>query len=69
MTAKMSALGAYLTGRLNLPYGYALEHGTDVLLLRRGGGSVVATFSATNTPPSAVARIAEQDFRSKGGRK
>lgn len=66
MTTKMSALGAYLSGKLTLPSGYAVEHGANVLLLRRGDGSVVATFGAANTPPSAVARIAEQDFRSNG---
>jgi hypothetical protein len=36
------------------------------LLLRRGDGSVVATFGVGNTPPSKVARAAEQDFRAKG---
>ena len=64
MTTKMSALGAYLTGKASLPYGYAVERGADVLLLRRGDGSVVATFGVAKTPPSEVARIAEQDFRS-----
>jgi hypothetical protein len=42
MTTKMSALAAYRTGKLTLPNGYAIEHGADVLLLRRGDGSVVA---------------------------
>lgn len=64
MTTKMSALGAYLTGKANLPYDYVVERGADVLLLRRGDGSVVATFGAANTTPSEVARIAEQDFHS-----
>ncbi len=66
MTTKMSALGAYLTGKLTLPNGYAVEHGADVLLLRRGDGSVAAAFGAANTPPSVVARVAEQDSRSSG---
>jgi hypothetical protein len=65
MTTKMSALAAYRMGKLVLPYGYAIEHGADVPLLRRGDGSVVAAFGA-NTPPSQVVRVAERDFRADG---
>lgn len=65
MGTKMSALSAYRTGKLTLPCGYDVEHGADVLLLRRDDGSVVATFVAANTPPAEVMRIAEQDFRGK----
>ena len=68
MTTKMSALAAYRTGKLTLPNGYAIEHGADVLLLRRGDGSVVAAFGAANTPPSQVMRAAERDFRADGER-
>ncbi len=68
MTTKMSALAAYRTGRMALPYGYAIEHGANVLLLRRGNGSIVAAFSAANTAPAEVARLAEQDFRATGAR-
>jgi hypothetical protein len=64
----MSALAAYRMGKLVLPYGYAIEHGADVLVLRRGDGSVVAAFSAANTPPSQVVRAAEQDLRVDGER-
>ena len=68
MTSKMSALAAYRMGKLVLPYGYAIEHGADVLLLRRGDGSVVAAFGVANTPPSQVVRAAERDFRADGER-
>ena len=34
---RLTAKDAYLEGKLSLPPGYGLEHGADVLLLRRGG--------------------------------
>jgi hypothetical protein len=37
-------LEAHRAGKLVLLPGYGLEHGADVLLLRRGDGSVVATY-------------------------
>jgi hypothetical protein len=49
-----------------LPPGYDLEFGADVLLLRRADGSSVAAFSASGVAPSEVARIAEEDYRTKG---
>jgi hypothetical protein len=42
MVENVSALDAYLEGELPLPPRYAIEHGADVLLVRREGGSVVA---------------------------
>jgi hypothetical protein len=63
MTAKMKALDAYLGGMMALPPGYTLEHGADMMLLRRQDGSAVAAFSPGCTPPLEVARIAEQDYR------
>jgi hypothetical protein len=65
MATKMSALVAYRMGKLVLPYGYTIEHGANVLLLRRDDGSVVAAFGAASTPPSKVARLAEQDYRAR----
>jgi hypothetical protein len=46
-----------------LPPGYELEHGADVLLLRRGDGSVAATFSARGVTPAQVTKTAEEDHR------
>ena len=66
MVENVSALDAYLGGELPLPPGYAIEHGADVLLLRREGGSVVAAFSARGATPSIVARTAEEDYRAHG---
>ena len=63
---KFTALEAHRAGRLYLPPGYELEHGADVLLLRRDGGSVVAAFSARGATPSTVARTAEEDYRAHG---
>jgi hypothetical protein len=60
---KLTALQAHRTGKLYLPPGYKLDHGADVLLLRRNDGSVVATFSARGATPSEVARTAEEDYR------
>jgi hypothetical protein len=39
---RLTAKDAYLEGKLSLPPGYGLEHGADVLLLRRADGSVAA---------------------------
>jgi hypothetical protein len=63
---KPTALEAYRAGKLYLPPGYELLYGADVLLLRRNGGSVVATFSARAATPSELARIAEKDYRANG---
>jgi hypothetical protein len=63
MAEKMTALEAHWAGKLALPPGYGLEHGADVLLLRRGDGSVAATFSARGVTPAEVARTAEEDHR------
>ena len=46
MAKNVSALDAYREGELPLPPGYTIEHGADVLLVRREGGSMVAAFSA-----------------------
>ena len=46
MADKLTALEAHREGKLYLPPGYRVEYGAAVLLLRRGNGSVVATFSA-----------------------
>ena len=63
---KLTALEAYRAGKLYLPPGYELLYGAEVLLLRRGDGSVVAAFSATGTTPSELARTAEEDYRADG---
>lgn len=63
---KLTALEAYRAGKLHLPPGYELEHGADVLLLRRDDGSVVAAFSARGATPSEVVRTAEEDYRTHG---
>ena len=62
ITTRMTALTAYLAGTMSLPPGYELEHGANVLLLRRRDGSVVATFSAKDVAPAMVARTAEADL-------
>ena len=49
---KFTALEAHRAGKLHLAPGYELEHGVDVLLLRRDDGSVVAAFSARGATPS-----------------
>ena len=61
----MTALTAYLAGKMSLPPGYGLEHGANVLLLRRRDGSVAATFSAKDVAPEMVARTAEADLRAR----
>ena len=63
MVDNVSALDAYREGKLPLPPGYTIEHGADVLLLRRGGGSVVAAFSARGAKPKEVKRTAWDDHR------
>ena len=63
ITIRMMALSAYRAGKLSLPPGYGLEHGANVLLLRRRDGSVVATFSAEHVAPARVAQTAEADRR------
>jgi hypothetical protein len=63
---KLTALEAYRAGRLYLPPGYRLEYGADVMLLRRGDGSMVAAFSTRGVTPSEVARTAEADYRTHG---
>ncbi len=63
---KLTALEAHHAGKLYLPPGYEVEHGADVLLLRRDDGSVVAAFSARGATPSEVARTAEADYITHG---
>ncbi len=63
---KLTPLEAYRAGKLYLPSGYELLYGAEVLLLRRGDGSVVAAFSARGTTPSELARTAEEDYRASG---
>ena len=63
---KLTALEAHRKGRLSLPPGYALEHGADVLLLRRADGSVAATFSARGVNPAEVVRTAREDQTANG---
>ncbi len=58
-------LTAYLAGKTSLPAGYGLEHGADLLLLRRDDGSVVATIGARDVAPAKVARTAEADYRAR----
>jgi hypothetical protein len=62
---KLTALEAYQGGKLSLPLGFELEHGADVLLLRRHDGSVVVTFSARGATPSEEVRTAEEDYRTR----
>jgi hypothetical protein len=59
----VSALDAYREGELPLPPGYSIEHGADVLLVRREGGSVVAAFSARGATAKEVRRTAWDDYR------
>jgi hypothetical protein len=63
MANRMTALEAYRAGKIPLPPGYEVEHGAGVLLLRRGDGSVAATFSARGVIPAQVANTAEEDQR------
>lgn len=68
MAERPTAKDAYWEGRLPLPPGYGLEHGADVLLLRRADGSVAATFSTGGVALSEVVRTAEVDRRRNGRR-
>jgi hypothetical protein len=63
MVENVSALNSYREGEIPLPPGYTIEHGADVLLLRRGGGSVAAAFSARGATAREVKRIAWDDHR------
>ena len=65
---RLTAKEAHREGKLELPPGYGLEHGADVLLLRRVDGSVAAAFSARGTAPSEVVRTAEEDYKRNGER-
>jgi hypothetical protein len=58
-----TAKDAYQEGKLALPPGYGLEHGADVLLLRRADGSVAAVFSATGAAQAEMVRTAEEDHK------
>ncbi len=68
MAERLTAKDAYWEGGAALPPGYGLEHGADVLLLRRADGSVAATFSAGGVTPSEVVRTAEEDRKRNGKR-
>jgi hypothetical protein len=63
MAKNVSALDAYREGELLLPPGYVIEHGADVLLVRREGGSVVAAFSARGATAKEVKRTAWDDHK------
>ena len=63
MVNNVWALDAYREGELHLPPGYTIEHGADVLLLRREGGSVVAAYSAKGATAKEVKRTAWDDHR------
>ena len=63
---RLTALEAHRAGSLALPPGYSVEYGADVLLLRRGDGSVVAAFSARGANPAEVVREAVEDRRTRG---
>ena len=63
MVENVSALDAFRGGELPLPPGYTIEHGADVLLLRREEGSVVAAFSARGATSKEVERTAWDDHR------
>ena len=65
MVKNVSALDAYRGGELPLPPGYNIEHGADVLVLRREEGSVVAAFSARGATPEEVKRSAWDDHRQR----
>ena len=63
MAKNVSAPDAYREGELLLPPGYTIEHGADVLLIRREGGTVVAAFSAGSATSKEVKRTAWDDHR------
>jgi hypothetical protein len=63
MVKNVSALDAYREGEIPLPPGYTIEHGADVLLVRREGGTVVAAFSARGATVKEVKRTAWDDHK------
>ena len=63
MADDVCALDAHREGELPLPPGYTIEHGADVLLVRREGGSVVAAFSARGATAREVKRTAWDDHK------
>ena len=63
MADDVPALDAYREGEIPLPPGYTIEHGADVLLLRRESGTVVAAFSARGATPKEVKRTAWDDHK------
>jgi hypothetical protein len=66
MDPKLSALAAYRAGKLRLPPGYHIGcDAEEVLTLHRQDDSTVAAFTA-QTPPSVVARTAEEDYKRHG---
>ncbi len=65
---RATAKDAHREGKLALPPGYRLEHGADVLLLRRADGSVAAVFSATGAAQAEMVRAAEEDYKRNGER-
>ena len=62
MVKPVTALDAHREGKLLLPPGYTLEHGADVLLLRRAGGSVAAAFNVGKATSSEVEKDAWKDY-------
>jgi len=62
MVESVSALDAHRNGKLLLPPGHTIEHGADVLLLRRVGGSVVAAFNAGRATSAEVEKNAWDDY-------
>jgi hypothetical protein len=63
MVEIVTALDAYRDGKLLLPPCYTIEHGADVLLLRREGGSVVGAFNAGRATSVEVEKNAWDDHR------
>jgi hypothetical protein len=63
MVENVLALDVFRGGELPLPPGYTIEHGADVLLVRREGNTVVAAFSAGGATAQEVKRTAWDDHR------
>jgi hypothetical protein len=63
MVENVLALDAFRGGELPLPPGYTIEHGADVLLVRREGNTVVAAFSAGGATAQEVKRTAWDDHK------
>jgi hypothetical protein len=63
MLEKLTMLEAWREGKLCLPPGYDLEREADLVFLRRKDGIMVAPFWVDGTTPSAVTRIAWEDYR------